>query len=301
MILLLLVWSGYQHAFASNRTATIAAVAQFALATFLMFAIVQLLTVLVLVPPLFAGTIADERQRKTLHYLMASRLSGLEIVADKTLGRLPHLAVFLAMGLPVMSLMSLFGGIPAEFVAVAYVGTVSSCAFAVALAVLVSTLARRVRYAVLLSYVLIFLWLLLPSFVAVFGSRMYGLRYQWIQPVNEWFESLSPFALSIKTLIRARPQVQFSAAARRFFLDGRPPVRRCRDLARLRRLATPSRISPPRGGSRTTRRGSAVQTRGGAARFLTRPECGDDAVLWKERYSRRPTSSRGWRSCRQSS
>jgi ABC-type transport system involved in multi-copper enzyme maturation permease subunit len=194
-VLLLLVWSGYEQAFGSDQTATIAAVANFAFESFIMFAVVQLLTVLVLVPPLFAGTIADEKQRKTLHYLMASRLSGGEIVADKTLGRLPHLVVFLAIGLPVISLIGLFGGVPPEFVIVAYVGTVSSCVFAVALSVLVSTLARRVRYAVLVSYVLIFFWLFIPSFVAFFGSRMYGLTYQWIQPVNDWLQQLSPFAV----------------------------------------------------------------------------------------------------------
>ena len=113
-VLLLIIWSGYQQTFASARTARIAAVAMFAFDTFFMFAIVQLLTVLVLIPPLFAGTIADEKQRKTLHYLMASQLSSGEIVADKVLGRLPHLAVFLAIGLPVVSIMGIFGGVPAR-------------------------------------------------------------------------------------------------------------------------------------------------------------------------------------------
>jgi hypothetical protein len=65
MILLTLFWSGYQAKFAGSRTASIAAVAQFAETTFLTFAIVQLVTVLVIVPPLFGGTIADEKQRKT--------------------------------------------------------------------------------------------------------------------------------------------------------------------------------------------------------------------------------------------
>ena len=106
------------------------------------------------------------------------------------------------MGLPVISLIGLFGGVSAEFVSVAYVGTISSCAFTVALAVLVSTLARRVRYAVLVSYVLIFLWLFLPSFVALFGSWMYGLAYQWIQPVNEWLQQSSPFGVWIKVALR---------------------------------------------------------------------------------------------------
>ena len=43
--------------------------------TFIAFAVVQLITVLLLVPAVFGGAIADEKQRKTLHYLMASQLS----------------------------------------------------------------------------------------------------------------------------------------------------------------------------------------------------------------------------------
>jgi len=280
-VLLLLIGSGYQQTFASARTATIGAVAMFAFDTFLMFAIVQLLTVLVLVPPLFAGTIADEKQRKTLHYLMASQLSSGEIVADKVLGRLPHLAVFLAIGLPVVSIMGIFGGVPLEFVVVAYVGTVSTCAFAVALTVLVSTLARRVRQAVLISYSLIFTWLFGPSFVALIGSRTYGLAYQWIQPVNEWLQQSNPVAVWINVMLRVGPSVssvmadflwmvglQLGGAALLLLIAAwrlRPTFRHQEETP-ARRTWFVSRKAPRR------------------ARFFNRPECGSDAVLWKELY-----------------
>ena len=39
--------------------------------------------ILVLVPALVSGVIADEKQRKTLHYLLTSRLDDLEIVVGK--------------------------------------------------------------------------------------------------------------------------------------------------------------------------------------------------------------------------
>ena len=56
--------------------------------------------------------------------------------------------MFVAIGLPVVSLLGLFGGISAESVVVAYVGTFSTVAFAIALTVLISTTARRVRDAI---------------------------------------------------------------------------------------------------------------------------------------------------------
>ena len=139
LLLLLLVWTGYERMRWDQPVISLADVAAFAAETFIAFAIVQLITVLLLVPPVFGGAIADEKQRKTLHYLMASQLSSGEIILDKVLGRSAHLAVFVAIGLPVVSMLGLFGGISAEYVVVAYVGTFSTVAFAVALTVLVST------------------------------------------------------------------------------------------------------------------------------------------------------------------
>ena len=63
-----------------------------------------------------AGVIADEKQRKTLHYLMASRLTSFEIVLGKLLARMLYVAVLLGVSLPVLSLLVLFGGIDPRLV-----------------------------------------------------------------------------------------------------------------------------------------------------------------------------------------
>ena len=48
--------------------------ADFGQEIFITFAIVQAVVVVLLTPALVGGTIADERQRKTLHYLLTSQL-----------------------------------------------------------------------------------------------------------------------------------------------------------------------------------------------------------------------------------
>ena len=55
----------------------------FAEATFISVRRAQGIALLCLIPALVAGVIADEHQRKTLHYLLASRLSSAEIVLGK--------------------------------------------------------------------------------------------------------------------------------------------------------------------------------------------------------------------------
>ena len=189
-VLLALFWNAYEGTFAGANTAKTAAGTRFAEGTIFVFALLQLVTVIVLIPPLFGGAIADEKQWKTLHHLMASQLSSGEIVADKMLGRLPHLAVFIAMGLPVVSILGLIGGVSAEYLVVAFVGTASTAAFAAALTVLVSTLARGVRQSVLTAYVVLLTWLFVPTFIDVTGSRLYPMVYHWAPSCS--LESTSP-------------------------------------------------------------------------------------------------------------
>ena len=87
LVLIFLLWANYQNllSIAERRGGDplITDYSDFALTTFTWFASVQLATILMLIPALFGGVIADEKQRKTMHYLMASRLSSGEIVLDK--------------------------------------------------------------------------------------------------------------------------------------------------------------------------------------------------------------------------
>jgi ABC-type transport system involved in multi-copper enzyme maturation permease subunit len=284
-ILLLLVWTGYEQTFSGAEMTTIASVAGFALATFIRFAVVQLIAILLLVPPIFGGAITDEKQRKTLHYLMASRLSGAEIVLDKVLGRLPHLGVFLAMGLPIVSILGLFGGIPVEYVVFAYVGTFSTAAFAVALTVLISTLVRRVRQAVVISYLLMLGWLFLPTAIGLVVGALYPAIYIRISPTLEWLSFSSPVDVWIQA-VRQPSALGFVASmpldefvGRVGLQLGEAAVMLLLAIWRLRPTFRRQEEAPAR---RTWFRSTRSHAR--RPRWLDRPACGDDAVLWKERY-----------------
>ena len=84
----------------------------FGLEIFTTFAVVQGVVVVLLTPALVGGAIADERRRKTLDYLLTSELStSVEIVLGKLAARLLQVLVLVALGLPVVSLIGLFGGV----------------------------------------------------------------------------------------------------------------------------------------------------------------------------------------------
>jgi ABC-type transport system involved in multi-copper enzyme maturation permease subunit len=282
LLLLVLVWTGYEQMRQGQPVTHLSDIATFATDTFVAFAVVQLITVLSLVPPVFGGAIADEKQRKTLHYLMASQLSSGEILLDKLLGRSAHLAVFVAIGLPVVSLLGLFGGISAESVVVAYVGTFSTVAFAIAMTLLVSTMARRVRDAILSAYLLMLMWLLVPPLILLFGSAFKPQLYFWIQPVNEWLADTSPAGL----LVRSRLGMVFGLSAGMFDRFVWMVGSQLAGAVLLLMLAI-WRLRPTfRRHEESSPRRSWFRAREGRRhrRWPAHPDCGDDPILWKERF-----------------
>ncbi len=92
----------------------------FTLSTYGGITIGQEILVLLLTPALVATAITDEKQRKTLHYLLASQLTGPEIVLGKLGVRMLYMSVLIGVSLPILSLMVLLGGIDPRFVLLAF-------------------------------------------------------------------------------------------------------------------------------------------------------------------------------------
>jgi ABC-type transport system involved in multi-copper enzyme maturation permease subunit len=127
---------------------------------FRLFALTQAGAVLAITPALVAGVIVDEKQRKTLPYLLASPLSSAEIVLGKLFARLLHLGVLLAAGLPILSLMTLLGGVDPWVLAAVYGATISGAFVVAGLSIFISTMARNTREAVALVYMVEAAWVI---------------------------------------------------------------------------------------------------------------------------------------------
>ena len=261
------------------RELSIQEMADFGQQIFSSFAIVQVVTVVLLTPALVGGTIAEERQRKTLHYLLTSELSSAEIVLGKLAARLLHVGVLVALGLPVVSLIGLFGGVDFELLLLAYAGTSTTIFFLAAASILVSVVSRRPREAISMIYILEIVWLLVPTLLM---SAMPYWDEPWptiaraINPILYYAAVTSPvFLLSplswtgMGSLHTAATwgmglQVAYGTA----FVT----------LAALR-LRPASRNEGGQGG--LPRKFAAMTRR---RRWLPRRECGEDAMLWKEMH-----------------
>ncbi len=163
VVLLLILWTVHS-AWSSTESGVIPAesMPKFGLSAFGSVAIGQVILVLILTPALVAGAIADEKRRKTLHYLLASQLTGREIVLGKLMVRMLYLVVVLGVSVPVLSLLVLIGGVDPMLVVLGVGATLSTAWFLATLSIWVSTLARRPREALFAAYGLEALWLLVP-------------------------------------------------------------------------------------------------------------------------------------------
>ena len=164
---------------------------RFAQQMFAALAWAQGVALLCLVPALLAGVIADEAQRKTLHYLLASRMSSTEIVLGKLGARLLHVGVIVLMGVPVVCMLALYGSLDPWEVTYIYAGTFSLVLFVSGVSLLVSVLSRRPREAILVAYLLVFVWLFLPLVLEPIAHHM-SWPLNWVEPVNEFVLLTNP-------------------------------------------------------------------------------------------------------------
>ena len=293
------------------RPSSLEEVQAFAEDAFIEFAGVQGLALLLLIPALVAGIIPDEFQRKTLHYLLASRLSSAEIILGKLGARLVHVVAFVGLGLPIVSLLMLYGGLNPVNIFYVYMGTATVVLFAAGFSTLISVLARRPRDAILATYGLGAIWLCAPftsGITAFFEDGPLGWTFQ----VNRALLTFNPIHVwSLSTLRNYNPMIGFTpgwAASWNSFewnfglMAGIQAV--VGSLFLIAAIATlrPLRGAAWPGGKPQTGWFTRIRTRfrkvseARATAALTRntllatrwnrPSCGEDPMLWKERFTR---------------
>ena len=163
--------------------------ANFAAYFFSVFAWGQLLAVMAVGPALTAGTIAQERERRTLEYLFASNLTNTEIVFGKFAARVLHTAWVLLAGVPVLQIASLMGGIPPEGIVVSFLIAGSTMLTVAAVSIAVSVWAASARSAITTAYLVLFAWLAMPPMMLVF----FGNWSNWTAAVELALIAPNPF------------------------------------------------------------------------------------------------------------
>jgi ABC-type transport system involved in multi-copper enzyme maturation permease subunit len=232
--------------------------------------------ILFLTPAFLAGAIAEDRQRKVLFYLLASPLSGAEIVLGKLAARLITLVVLVMVGLPVVSLCLFLGGIDPAEVWLAYGVSFASLYFLAGLSIFLSVYSARPRDAIIRAYLVGLAWFALPiieQIILSVGGPL-GTFLREAGPITEWVTGSSPCSFLIQGPFGGRPAWHLQAIWSMGLQVLYGTVLLAWSTLRLRRIEQGSRI---RGfgwlGART-----AFQPR----RLFGRRACGDAPMIWKE-------------------
>ena len=156
--LLLLLWWVYmmwdlEHRYSGAMP--IQRMAEFAESLFFTFMIVQLVLAVVLTPGYVAGAIAEEKDRQTLEYLLATDLRNREIVLSKLVARLANLLLIVLAGLPVLSFVQFFGGVDPDLLLAGFAATGLIMASLAGVSILCSVHARKPRDAIITTYLIV--------------------------------------------------------------------------------------------------------------------------------------------------
>jgi ABC-type transport system involved in multi-copper enzyme maturation permease subunit len=134
---------------------------------FFTFMCVQFATVLLLTPVFAAGTIAEEKDRRRLEFLLTTDLRNREIVLGKLFASLASLSLLLIAGLPILSVLQLLGGVDPDLVVAGYIGTAVTMFSLASLSILNSVYGRKPREAILLTYLTLGGYLILSLLLLV--------------------------------------------------------------------------------------------------------------------------------------
>jgi ABC-type Na+ efflux pump permease subunit len=145
------------------------------------FLAAQFLAVALLTPAYVAGAVAEEKDRRTLEFLLATDLRDREIVLGKMASRVANLLLLVLTGLPILSLTQLWGGVDFGLLLAAFVCTGLTLLSLSAVSMVASVYCRKAREAVVLTYliafgyvgisVLVHLLTLFPRIIAVELTR----------------------------------------------------------------------------------------------------------------------------------
>ncbi|MGO9114775.1 MAG: ABC transporter permease subunit [Thermoguttaceae bacterium] len=188
------LWVTHQDALGSS-SGDINSVARFTSAFFGTFGVMQLMAVLLIGPALAAGTISQERERRTMEYVYTTPLSNLEIIIGKLGGRVLQILYLVLSGVPVLALAMLLGGIAPRAIAGLTAITLTTVLFVTMVSIAVSAWTAKARDAVVRAYLVFFCLWVLPFPLSFLLLRS---GFSWIKPL-------------IEQVIIANPVVTFTA------------------------------------------------------------------------------------------
>ncbi len=160
--------------------------------SFMMFSvlsILQMALVMFITPGLTAGAISTEREKQTLNILLTTTQSSTQIIIGKLLSSVAFLILMLVAGLPLYSLVFLFGGVsPSQYVTIFLFYLVTLIAIG-SIGIMFSTITKKTIVSMIATYgAMIFLGGITAFFFFI------GVSMDQMVAGNPGTQNLTPFS-----------------------------------------------------------------------------------------------------------
>ncbi|HCK42643.1 MAG: hypothetical protein CMJ72_04675 [Planctomycetaceae bacterium] len=199
LLILFVLWTTYQSIYVLSsdvqQRLSIRQAALLANSFFYSFSWLQLLAILVVGPTMAVGTIATERERRTIEYLFTTDLANHEIILGKLCARLALLGQFVLVGLPILYLFRLLGGISASLLFTTFLLAASTALLMASMSVCISVWSPRARDATLRVYLVLAAMLFIPILLYSLSSAgiLRGFLWQTLgSPCVDFCLSINP-------------------------------------------------------------------------------------------------------------
>jgi ABC-type transport system involved in multi-copper enzyme maturation permease subunit len=252
---------------------------------FTAFMVTQFLAVGLLTPVYVGGAVCDEKERRTLGFLLATDLRNREIVLSKLASRLANLCLLVLTSLPILSFTEFLGGVDPDLVLGGFAATALMMLSVGSLSILCSVYSRRARAAIPLVYGLVAFYLAASTVLMVLmfvspgvATRQFPLTSLTIQHLVNGLNAGNPIFALVELVRRVGSGTPLADAfpdlLRDYALFHVPVAILCCTLAIVRlRAVFLHEVSGPRR--------KRIRT---AWRWGRRPPVGNQPMLWKEMF-----------------
>lgn len=180
---------------------------------FMMLTVLQMALVMFITPGLTAGSISGEREKQTLNILLTTTQSSFQIILGKLLSSLAFLALMLIAGLPLYSIVFLFGGVsPSQLLLIFFFYFVTMLTIG-SIGIFFSTITKKTIVSMIATYSSM---IFLGGFTAFFffisttiGQMNVTATAPTVMPFSYFWASINPGALML-TLLSDSIETQFS-------------------------------------------------------------------------------------------
>lgn len=169
---------------------------------FSMLTFIQLGLILFITPGLTAGAISSEREKQTLNILLTTSQTSFQIITGKLTSSIAFLLLLVIAGLPIYSLVFLFGGVSPGQLGIIFLFYFLTMIAIAGIGIMFSTIIRKTIVAMIATYgTMIFLTAVTGFiFLVITRMNMMATGAPTASPVGHFFASINPVVLML-TLI----------------------------------------------------------------------------------------------------